>query len=138
MVRRVLLMAGLATILTSVIVTGSAFAGKGGNGGGGRNGGGSVEITSFAIASQAPGSIIFSVSISDRGNPNYSLGVSNKCYDEWSQLISSEYLAFVWDSATTGHAGPFSPPPGRKCFAYVHDEYSDWPLTGGVFSYVAS
>jgi hypothetical protein len=36
MVRRVLLMAGIATLITSILVTGSTFAAKGGNGNGPR------------------------------------------------------------------------------------------------------
>ncbi len=36
MVRRVLLMAGIATLVTSVLITGSTFAAKGGNGNGPR------------------------------------------------------------------------------------------------------
>jgi hypothetical protein len=62
MVRRVLLMAGVAILVTSVIVTGSTFAAKGGNGNGAHP---SSTIASIALVEANPhfgGTVSFTVS----------------------------------------------------------------------------
>ena len=121
-----------------------AVAGKGGNGHGGANGsaqagggggGGNASLTSFAISSQSPGSVTFSLSSSS--SPSKAWGVGTKCFDGMSREIWSSYQDVSWDSATIGHAGAFSPPSGRSCYAYVHEDGSDSPLDGGTFSYMA-
>ena len=63
MVRRVLLMAGIATLVTSVLVTGSALAAKGGNGNG-HSGASNSAPSSITLNESAPhlgGQVTFSV-----------------------------------------------------------------------------
>lgn len=122
-----------------------AVAGKGGNGNGNSGGhgqgqgsggsGGNVQLTSFALSGQGSGWVTFSLSTA---NPtSASLGVSNTCYDDMSQPMWQQDLSVSWSSGTIGSAGPFSPPSGKKCFAYVHESGSSSALSGGTFSYVA-
>ena len=96
--------------------------------------GGQAQIATFAIATQAPGSMTFSVSTSNTGP--FALAVTDKCYDSMSELAWTDDLAVTWDSSTVGHAGPTSPPWGMSCFAYVHAVGSDTPLA--VLSYIAT
>lgn len=96
------------------------------------SGGGQAKIATFGIATQAPGSMTFSVSTSNTGP--FALAVTDKCYDSMSALAWTDDLTVVWDSSTVGHAGPTSPPQGLSCFAYVHDVGSNTALA--VVSYV--
>lgn len=94
--------------------------------------GGQAQIATFAIATQAPGSMTFSVSTSNTGP--FALTVTDKCYDSMSELAWTDDLAVTWDSSTVGHAGPTSPPREMSCVAYVHAVGSDTALA--VLSYV--
>jgi hypothetical protein len=136
---RIALTAVAALALASVPAV--AVAGKGGNGNGkgpsGKEagGGGNVQLTSFAISGQGPGWVMFSLSTA---NPtSASLGVNSICYDDMSQPIWQQDLAVSWDADTAGHAGAFSPPSGKRCYAYVHSAGSSDALDGGTFSYLA-
>ena len=136
--RRIALTAIAALALASVPAV--AVAGKGGNGKGANGkesggGGGNVQLTSFSMSGQGPGWVSFSLSTA---NPtSASLGVNSTCYDNMSRPIWQQDLAVSWDSDTAGHAGSFSPPSGRRCYAYVHMADSSDALDGGTFSYLA-
>ncbi len=134
--KRIALIGSLALVLAfSVFGIATATAGRGGQGGGKGGGGGGHIDPVFAIASQSPGSVTFSVMIDSGSQP--SLVVSNNCYDGMSQLNYSASLPVAWQTSTIGYAGPFSPPSGEKCYAWVHTSSSDSALPGGTFSYVA-
>jgi hypothetical protein len=130
-------------VVIAAVLAVPALAGKGGNGGGnatsgGGGGGGHIDPTSFAISSDAPGSVTFSVVITTQGNGGSpSLEVTNTCYDNMSVANYSQTLSVSWASPTQGYAGAFAPLSGEKCFAYVHVPGSTTPLENGSFSYVA-
>ena len=112
--------------------------GKNGSSSTGSSGGGHIDPTSFAIASQAPGGVSFSVVITTQGNGGSpALVVTNTCYDSMSVANYSESLSVSWASPTQGYAGSFTPPSGEKCFASVHTPDSTTPLENGVYSYVS-
>jgi len=122
--------ATIVVLALALTASATAFAGRGGHGKG--------ADPTLAIATQAPGSVTFSVLIPDPGKsgpPSYQ--VTNNCYDGMSQLNYSATLPVVWATSTVGYAGAFAPPSGESCFTYVHVPGSDTPLPGGTFSYVA-
>ncbi len=119
-------------VVFALALSASAFGAKGG---GGKGGGGKVDPV-FAISSQQAGAVTFSVMVPDTKSVT-SMVVTTKCYDSASQLNFSASLPVAWGSGTVGYAGPFSPPSGEGCFAYVHTPTSDSPLVGGTFSFVA-
>ena len=129
--------------LIAVMAAVPAFAGNGKGGGGGHidptgGSGGHIDPTSFAVASQAPGAVSFSVVITTQGNGGSpSLVVTNTCYDSMSVANYSQSMSVSWASPTQGYAGTFAPPSGEKCFAYVHTPDSTSALENGVYSYVA-
>ena len=122
--RRIAMTAIAALALASVPAV--AVAGKGGGG---------SSVTSFAISSQARGSLTFSISMSSA--PRKELGVSSLCFDNMSQQIWSGYLDVDWATPTVGYAGAFSPPSGARCYAYAHNEGTETPLDGATYSYIA-
>jgi hypothetical protein len=118
----------------ALAVSATAFAAKGGGGKagntGGGGGGGQIDPT-IGISSQQPGSISFSVNT----NGAISVNVTTFCYDSYAQLAYSADQPVVWSSTTLGFAGPFSPPSGLLCGAFVHAPGSTTRL--GQISFVA-
>jgi len=127
---------GIAVVFALTVTT-AAFAAKGGHGkaaSGGSTGGGQVD-PSIGIAYQSPGSITFSVA-TDAATGTADLYVNSFCYDTMSQLVYSADNPVVYTSNTTGFAGPFSPPSGLLCVAYVHSPNSTTRLA--QISYAAA
>lgn len=94
----------------------------------------------FAIAEQAPGSVKFSALVDGAHAPS-NLGVTNRAYDENSQLlVEQEQPLSDWvkhDSGWVGYASfDTSGYTGRPCFAFAHKGGSPQPLA--TFSYMAS
>jgi hypothetical protein len=130
--RRFIAIAALGLAAAAIAVPALAGNGKGGGGGGGK-----IDPTTFAIASQAPGSVTFSVSTPPPGSSGSpSLVVTSNCYDGMSVLNYTASLSVAWATPTVGYAGPFAPPSGEKCYAYVHSPGSSTILA--LFSYVAA
>jgi len=103
-----------------------AFAAKGGNGGGkgannstgGSTGGGQID-PSIGIASKSAGSITFSVN-TDAATGSPALYVATSCSNWVGATTYSADQAVGWSGSTLGFAGPFSPPSGAQCVAWVH------------------
>lgn len=122
MSRKISFIAVAAAFLALVAVP--AFAAKGGNGGGknagvaGGSGGGQID-PSIGIASQSAGSISFSVN-TDAATGSPALYVATSCSNWVGATTYSADQAVVWSGSTLGFAGPFSPPSGAACVAWVH------------------
>jgi len=110
---------GIAVVFALTAST-AAFAAKGGKGreASGSTGGGQID-PSIGIAYQSPGSITFSVN-TDAATGPAALYVTVFCYDSLPRLVYSVDHSVVWSTSTLGFAGPFSPPSGLLCGAYVH------------------
>jgi hypothetical protein len=124
MSKRITLIAIAAVFALAVSAT--AFAAKGGKAGTTGGGTGHVDPT-IGIAYQQPGSITFSVN-TDPATGSPPLNVASFCYDSNVQLVYSADQPVVWAASTMGLAGPFSPPAGLMCAAYVHTPGSDTRL----------
>jgi hypothetical protein len=127
MSRKISFIAVAAAFLALVAVP--AFAAKGGNGGGGNGGGGKNAGASggstgqldptIGISSQSAGSISFSVN-TDANTGSPALNVATTCSDWFGATTYSADQPVVWSGSTLGFAGPFSPPSGAACVAWVH------------------
>src|SRR5262249_7995596 len=119
--------------------TTAALAAKGGNGkaatGGGSTGGSGHIDPTIGISSQQPGSVTFSVN-TDAATGSPALNVATTCTNWSGANVYSADLSVGWVGSTLGYAGPFAPPSGAACVAYVHSPGSTTRL--GQVSFNAS
>ena len=95
-----------------------------------------MSITAFAIASQSVGHVELTM-LSDGHNAPANLVVTNRVYDDNSQLVSEETKDVAWITGSDGFVGRvvFDGNSGMDCYAYVHKANTEKPLA--TFSYTA-
>jgi len=129
---------GMALIF-ALSMTAAAFAAKGGKAGnnstsGGSSGGGGGQIDpTMGISSQSAGSVSFSVN-TDAATGSPALNVATTCTNWSGSTVYSADLSVGWVSSTLGFAGPFAPPSGAACVAYVHSPGSSTRLAQVSFN----